>query len=153
MAPPEEFRLEQVLQHTMRREEQEQVALSAVSREEQRQRERLERMRERLARQLRFVAEQTARSALDPAGAESAQRYLGTLEDSIDAQADIVSQMESRVLESRDQLVDTLKEKQSLEHLKQQQLAREAIEAARREAKAMDDITSARFARRESGAG
>lgn len=151
MTPPEEFRLEQVLQHTRRREEQQQLALSLLSREEHRQRERLKRMRERLGRQLRFVAERTARSALDPAEAESARHYMGTLEDSIEAQTDIVAQMESRVLESRDQLVDTLREKRSLEHLKEKQAARAAREAARREAKEMDDITSARFARRESG--
>ena len=52
------------------------------------------------------------------------------------------------MLESRDQLVEILREKQSLEKLKRRQAAEAALRENRREAKDADDMTSARFQRR-----
>ena len=59
-----------------------------------------------------------------------------------------MADVESKVLDSREQLIEILKEKQMLEKLKQRQLDAAASEADRRASKEMDDITSARFVRR-----
>ena len=60
----------------------------------------------------------------------------------------MVAEVERRVLESRDELIAVLKERQSLETLKRRQEDEAAIEERRRESKVDDDLTSSRTARR-----
>ena len=148
MSPSNEFRLEQVLRHTLRQEEQKQLELRTLTEEERRLLEQLAQLREKEHQQLRTLSERGRERSIDPAELGATLAYLSAIEGSIDEQLDVVADVESKVLDSREQLIEILKEKQSLENLKQRQLDEAASEADRRASREMDDITSARFVRR-----
>ena len=148
MSPSNEFRLEQVLRHTLRQEEQKQLELRTLTEEERRLLEQLAQLREKEHHQLRTLSERSRERSIDPAELGATLAYLSAIEGSIDEQLDVVADVESKVLDSREQLIEILKEKQSLENLKQRQLDEAASEADRRASREMDDITSARFVRR-----
>ena len=59
----------------------------------------------------------------------------------------MIAEAAERVRESRDALLAILKEKRALERLREQHVAAAALVAGRREARAADEITSARYAR------
>ena len=62
-------------------------------------------------------------------------------------QHDVIAEAEARVAESRDALVEILKEKRALERLRQQHVETTAREEGRREANAADEISTARYTR------
>ncbi len=148
MSPSNEFRLEQVLRHTLRQEEQKQLQLRTLTEEERRLREQLAQLREKEDQQLRALSGRSRGRSIDLAELDATLAYLSAIEGSIGEQLDVVADVESKVLDSREQLIEILREKQSLENLKQRQLDAAASEADRRESKEMDDMTSARFVRR-----
>ncbi len=148
MSPSNKFRLEQVLRHTLRQEEQKQQELRTLTEEERRLQEQLAQLREKEDQQLRTLSERSRDRSIDLAELDATLAYLSAIEGSIGEQLDVVADVESKVLDSREQLIEILKEKQSLENLKQRQLDAASSEADRRESKEMDDITSARFVRR-----
>lgn len=145
---PKRFRLEQVLKHASRREEQAQMRLGTAAAEERTLREQLGRLREHEQAQLRSLAESGRQGAISPAKLDAGQQYLTVIEGSITQQLDVVDEVQARVLETREQLVAILQEKRSLENLKRKQLARAVIELDRREAREADDMTATRFVRR-----
>ena len=148
MSPSNKFRLEQVLRHTLRQEEQKQLELRTLTEEERRLHEQLAQLREKEDQQLRTLSERSRDRSIDLAELDATLAYLSAIEGSIGEQLDVVADVESKVLDSREQLIEILKEKQSLENLKQRQLDAAASEADRRESREMDDNTSARFVRR-----
>lgn len=148
MSPSNEFRLEQVLRHTLRQEEQKQLELRTLTEEERRLHQQLAQLREKEDQQLRALSERSRGRSIDLAELDATLAYLSAIEGSIGEQLDVVADVESKVLDSREQLIEILREKQSLENLKQRQLDAAASEANRRESKEMDDMTSARFVRR-----
>ncbi len=148
MSPSNKFRLEQVLRHTLRQEEQKQLELRTLTEEERRLHEQLAQLREKEDQQLRALSERSQGRSIDLAELDATLAYLAAIEGSIGEQLDVVADVESKVLDSREQLIEILKEKQSLENLKQRQLDAAASEAGRRESREMDDMTSARFVRR-----
>ncbi len=148
MSPSNKFRLEQVLRHTLRQEEQKQLELRTLTEEERRLHDQLAQLREKEDQQLRTLSERSRDRSIDPVALDATLAYLSAIEGSIGEQLDVVADVESKVLDSREQLIEILKEKQSLENLKQRQLDAAASEADLRESKEMDDITSARFVRR-----
>lgn len=148
MSPPDEFRLEQVLEFRRRQEERQHLELKVLSEEERRLSGQLADLRAKEDQQLLTLAERSRSGLIEPTEFDAALAYLDAIEGSIDEQIDVVAQVQAKVLESREALIDILREKQVLENLKQRQAAAAAQEANRRESKATDDITSARFVRR-----
>ena len=144
----DEFRLEQVLDHARRQEEQKQIELKTLSEEERRLREQLIGLREKEELQVRSLSQRSREGAIEPAAIDTALAYLSAIEGSISEQVDVVAEVEQRVLESREQLIAILKERQSLENLKRRQQDDAAIEERRRQSKADDDLTSSRTLRR-----
>ncbi len=122
MSPSNEFRLEQVLRHTLRQEEQKQLELRTLTEEERRLHEQLAQLREQAEQQLHALSERSRDRSIDPAELDATFAYLSAIEGSIGEQLDVMADVESKVLDSRDQLIEILKEKQSLENLKQRQL-------------------------------
>lgn len=116
--------------------------------EERQLREQIARLREQEQAQLRALSEGATSGAIAPRQQAQAMQYLNHLGGSIDAQLDVMAQVQAHVLETREALITVLREKKTLEKLKQNQLAEQASERDRREANAADDMTAARFARR-----
>ena len=143
-----EFRLEQVLQHAQRQEEQKQLELKSLAGEERRLREQLASLRDRERAQIRSLTDGSRDGPIDAAEIDAALAYLAAIAGRIGEQLGAVEGVETRVTESREQLVELLKETRALENLKQQAAEQAAAEEQRREARATDDLTSARFARR-----
>ncbi len=148
MPPSDEFRLEQVLNHARRQEEQKQLELKVLSEEERRLRDQLLQLRDQEQQQLSAIAGRDREGVIEPTEIDAALLYLSSIVGSITDHLDVVAAVEARVLESRDQLVEILREKQSLEKLKRRQAAEAALRENCREAKDADDMTSARFQRR-----
>ena len=137
-----------MLRHASRQEERKQLELTTLAEEERRLREQLSQLRDKEQQQLRALPDRSRDGAIDPADLGAAVAYLGSIEGSIAEQMDVVSEVETRVLESREQLIEILREKQSLEKLKQRQADEAAAEEKHREAKSADEMTAARFQRR-----
>lgn len=150
--PRDEFRLSQVLRLKRREEEQKQLELAALAGEERRLRGRLTSLRERGHAQQRAVTDLRRGGAIDPRELRSALAYLESLQAEVDSHAELVTSVEVRVLQSRDQLIAILKEKQSLETLRRKHEASVEREEALRESRAVDELNSQRFLRRARGA-
>ncbi len=148
MPPSDEFRLEQVLEFRRRQEERKHLELKVLSEEERRLFGQLADLRAKEDQQLLTLAERSRSGPIEPTEFDAALAYLDAIEGSIDEQIDIVAQVQAKVLESREALIDILRDKQALEHLKQRQAEAATQEEGRRESKASDDMTSARFVRR-----
>ena len=142
------FRLGQVLRLKRRQEEQQQLELKTLSEEEQRLLSQLDSLRTKEAQQLRSISDIRHDGALDPAELVTSIAYLDSVGEAISEQLGLVASLERQVLDSRDQLLSILTEKRSLETLERKQAEAAAREASRREAKTVDDIYGARFARR-----
>lgn len=132
----------------MRREERAQVDHNTAATEERRLRAQIARLRDQQQAQLRTLSEGARAGAIAPREQAHALQYLNRLGGSIDAQLDVMAEVQAHVLETREALIEVLREKRTLEKLKQNQLAEQASERDRREANATDDMTAARFARR-----
>lgn len=145
-----EFRFQPLLEHTEQREERKTLELAALTAEERLARDALATLRAELERQLRDI-EATYGDAFDPRQYQQAVAYLDHLAHSIDRQSALLAEVSGRVLESRDQLLDILREKRSLERLREREATEEALEDDRREARTVDEMTTARFARRTAG--
>ena len=148
MPPRDHFRLGQVLRLKRRQEEQQQLELKTLSEEELRLRSQLDSLRAKEAQQLRSIVHDRNNGALDPAELAASVAYLDSVGEVIDEQVGLVASIEQQVLDSREQLLSILSEKRSLETLERKQAEAAAREANRREAKTVDDIYGARFARR-----
>lgn len=146
--PAPEFRLEEVLRRARQQEEQKQLELKTLTDEQRRLNERLAGLHEKEEHQLRTMAARYRAGGIEPAEIDAALTYLSSIELSITDHLDVAAGVQARVLESRDQLIEILREKQSLQNLKRRHQDAAAIEDGRREAKADDDMTSVRFARR-----
>ncbi len=145
---PRPFRLQSLLEHKRQQEERQTLELAALDAEFRRVREALEALRREEDEQLRQIAAMAGGGPLDAEQYRTAMSYLDRLGGAIARQADALTEAEGRVLESRDALVGTLKEKRSLERLRERHATAADLEEGRREAGRVDDITSARYARR-----
>jgi flagellar export protein FliJ len=139
------FRLQQVLDHKRRLEEAKTLELATLTAEQRSCQAQLERLREQEEVQLAALQEVAKASAVDPARLDAALAYLDSIEGSIARQMALAASLQEKVLESRDELVAILKEKQLLEKLQSQQETSERGEAQRREGNESDDLTSRRF--------
>lgn len=148
MPSRDHFRLGQVLRLKRRQEEQKQLELMTLSEEEQRLRSQLDSLQAKEEQQLRSISDVRNNGALDPAELAASIAYLDSVGEAIGEQLGLVASLEQRVLDSREQLLSILTEKRSLETLERKQAEAAAREASRREAKTVDDIYGARFARR-----
>ena len=146
MARP--FRLQSLLEHKRQQEEQQTLALASLDAQYRAVREALEALRLEEEQQLVQIATLAQGGRLDAEQYRTAISYLDRLEGSIAQQTEALTEAEERVLESRDALVGILKEKRSLERLREKHATEATLEEGRREAGRVDDITSARYARR-----
>ncbi len=139
--------LDSVLRLKQREEERKTLELATIAEEERRVREALRLLREKHHAQVRQIAEATARS-IDPMQLEGSRAYLSSLDGSIDAQRTHLVAVEDRVLESKDQLIEILKERKSLEMLEERQMAEERAEDGLRERNQNDEMNTQRYVRR-----
>ena len=145
MAKP--FRLQSLLEHKQQQEEQSMRFLADREAARRRASDTLEMLREAEEAQLRHLEDLSRAVRFDAEISRDATSYLGRIERSIAAQHDVIAEAEARVLESRDALVEILKEKRALERLREQYLETTAREEGRREALVVDEITTARYTR------
>jgi flagellar FliJ protein len=146
------FRLQPLLDHTEQREERKTRELAALAAEARLAQEALETLHQEREERLRAL-EATRGRGFDAMAYERAVQYLEHLAYSIDRQSALLDEVTARVLGSRDELLEILREKRSLERLREHREADEALEEGRREARTVDDMTSARYARRASAEG
>lgn len=146
MARP--FRLQSLLEHKRQQEEQQTLLLAALDAQYRDVRQSLDLLRREEDEQMGRIAALARGGRLDAAQYHAAISYLDRLEGSIAEQTDLLQAAEQRVLESRDALIGILKEKRSLERLHEQRDAEAEIEDGRREARQVDEMTSARYIRR-----
>ena len=144
---PKPFRLQALLEHKTHLEQQQTLVLAGRDAERRRACDVLDTLREAEAEHLRHL-DTLARSArIDAPQQRDAVSYLGRIETSIAFQRDVIAEAEARVQESRDVLLEILKEKRALERLREHHAGDEAREEARREALDVDEITTARYVR------
>jgi flagellar export protein FliJ len=139
------FRLQQVLEHKRRLEEAKTLELATLTAEQRRCRADLDALREKEEAQLAALQEIAKAGAVDPARLDAALAYLDNLEGSISRQAELADALEAKVLESRDELVGILKEKQMLERLQEEHAETARGDAQRREGAESDDLATRRF--------
>lgn len=144
--PP--FRFETLLDFARQREEQQTLELAAYSSDERRLRETVASLQEQQEQQTRALAEQASAGLFDPDEYRSARAYLDRILEEIEQQSAALDEASQRVVESRDRLLEVLKEKRSLERLRERDDAAAAVEESRREAGRADDQNTARYARR-----
>ena len=144
--------LDSVLRLKQREEERKTLELATISEEERHSREALRLLREKHHAQLRQIAEAAA-GAVDPMRLQDARTYLHALDGFIDDQLMHLTAVEQRVLESKDQLIEVLKERRSLELLEERHVADERAENGRRERNQNDEMNTQRYARRLAGGG
>ncbi len=139
------FRFEPLLNLAEQREEQQTLALAAVTAEERAARDALaalERERERAYAQ--FAASD---GPLDAEQHLAVVAYAGRLTREIEEQQAVLAEVGERVARERDALMEVVRERRSFEHLRDQDEAVAAQEEGRREASAVDDLNMARHAR------
>jgi flagellar export protein FliJ len=141
------FRLQQVLDHKRRQEEEKTLELATLTAEHHRSETELRQLREKEEAQLQALQDVARARAIDPSRLDAALSYLDALEGSISRQVELVQSIEERVLESRGGLVEILKEKQLLEKLEQQQAAEARGVERRHEGNQLDEIAAQRFLR------
>ena len=107
----------------------------------------LDTLREAEEAQMRHLDELARTTRIDAQQQRDAASYLGRIARSITVQGDVIAEAEAAVQESRDLLVEILKEKRSLERLREQHVTETEREEGRREALEVDEITSNRYTR------
>jgi len=145
MAKP--FRLQVLLDQKRRLEDEAMRALGAHEADLRRATETMEILREAEETQIRHLDDLARAARFDAEISADATAYLERIERSIAAHHDVIAEAEARVAESRDALMEVLKEKRALERLREQHFETEAREEGRREAREADDITTARYTR------
>jgi flagellar protein FliJ len=148
--PRRNFRLQTLLNHKQQIEEQHTVELARLAGEEQRARDELELLRAEERKQLAALAELVRKGAVDTHKYATASAYIERLGAAIAEQIEAVQALAQAAETQRDELVDVMKERRSLERLRDRQQAEAAVEESRREGRQVDDLTSSRYARRGS---
>mgnify|MGYP006279160057 CR=1 FL=1 len=145
MARP--FRLQSLLDHKQQLEDESMRVLAERERERTRAADVLTILHDVQEKQLQHLEDLARVVSIDAAERRDATSYLERIERSIVVQHDVIAEAEARVAESRDALVEILKEKRALERLRQQHVETTAREEGRREANAADEISTARYTR------
>ena len=148
---PKPFRLQALLEHKRQQEEQQTLLLAERDAERHRACGVLDILREAEAAQLHHLDELSGVTRIDAVLQRDAVSYLGRIETSMAVQRGVIAGAEARVQECRDLLIEILKEKRSLERLREQHVTATEREEGRREARDVDEITSARYTRRLQG--
>lgn len=148
---PKPFRLQVLLDHKQQLEEQQMLVLSEREAERRRAIEVLDMLRVAEDEQMRHLDVLARDTRLDPFQQRDAVAYLGRIERSIVAQGAVIAEAEIAVAEARDALVELLKEKRSLERLRERHVTEVTLEEGRRESRVVDEITSARYVRALQG--
>lgn len=144
--------LDSVLRLKQREEERKTIELATIAEEERHVRDELQLLREKHHAQLSQIAEAAAR-AIDPMELEASRAYLHSLDGSIDVQRTHLVAVEQRVLESKDQLIEILKERKALEMLEERHVTEERAEDGLRERNQNDEMNTQRYVRRLAGGG
>jgi flagellar FliJ protein len=139
------FRLGQVLEHRRRIEEQKQLALRVLLAEEQAVRASLQELHARVEAHVSTVSSRAHGEVIDASAMDDAERYLEQMEALIELRRADLDAAAEQVAAARAELVTALQERRALEMLQARQEAEARREAALREAREVDDITSARY--------
>ena len=146
MANPREFRLRQVLELEQSQEEAKQLELSSLQQQRREAEQQIQALYE-AAEQLRRSVAAPRGGRVDPAELVAAGAYLDGIAESIRAHEAVTQHLETQVLASREQLVEILRRRRMLEHLRDRHAADLAASDERRERNAADELSSGRVAR------
>lgn len=149
MARNHQRSLMQVLEHKRQVEEQKQRELHVLSQQRHVVEDALRTLRQQAVGQLEAMTGADG-ATIDPAERTSALAYLDSVEGRIVQQRDLLLELESKVVASRDELIEVLKDRQMLERVQERRASRQEQEDQRREANEADDQTSARLSRRRA---
>jgi len=141
------FRFEPLLDFAERREEQQMLVLASVLLEEQRATTVLATL---AAEREAELTRRSTEARVAPEQRQVADAYLDRLGMQIDAQRGALAEVHDRVAQARAALIEIEREKQSLEHLREQDEATALDAANRREASAVDDLNMTRHGRNTS---
>lgn len=147
-----DFRLQPLLDHKRQQEEQKTLELARLADEERRAREALDAMRREEQAHLRALESLARQGAIDPGRYQATTMYLEYLHRAIDRQTGLLDGVMADVDGRRLELQHLLKEKRSLERLRERRAEEAALDEARREARRVDEQTTARHVRRAAGA-
>jgi flagellar export protein FliJ len=146
MADGRRFRLDQVLRLEQQQEEIKQRELSTLAHQRRVAHEALQTLLKQ-AQELRDSLSGRLAGPVDAAELAATGAYLDAIAESIRSHEDVMRRLEEQVLGSRDELVEILKRRRMLEELRDRHAAEQAADAARREQRAADDLTSTRASR------
>jgi len=130
-----EFRLQPVLQHRKKREDE---ALGAQARAQREYRDRLAEMR-RTAERLEAAMTVRGRGRLHPGEEFHLTLYRGLLADALERQEEEVRRAEARVQRLRQEALAARRERMKLEHVRERQWEEFCLEEARAEQKELDE--------------
>lgn len=145
------FRFEPLLDRVQQREDEQTRVLAALAHEEQALRNVLAALEQE--REIEWARFADRDGPLDAERHRVAMAYVQQLTERIETQRAAIEMARGRVAEARDALLEILKEKRSLERLREQDTAAAAIEEGRREANRVDDLNMTRHGRHGADAG
>ncbi len=142
------FRLQSLLDYRRQLEEERTRMLAEATQAESEARLALDARRSERDAQAQAIADGALAGSFDAPTYVQSLAYLDALDLSIRRQVEVLAAARTRVSADRERLVEVLKEKQSLERLRDRQAAEAALEDGRREARDVDDLNTGRYVRR-----
>ena len=141
------FRLQALLDYRRQLEEQQTLRLATVEGERREAQMLLDDLHVRREEQCRRLDRLAQAQPLDAYRMREAVAYLGLVEAAIGRQVEALREVEARVREQRDLLMEAVRERRVLERLRDRQAAEAQLEADRAEARRTDEIAMSRFGR------
>lgn len=142
------FRLEPLLSLRRHREQTLQVKLAESQMALDRERSRLQRLREEIRARSASLSRQQGKGSLDMVRVSMESEYLVFLEGLVAQQATLVERLARQVDADREAVLEAAKEKKALERLREVQLVAFARAEARKEMKAAEEVATTRHVRR-----
>jgi flagellar FliJ protein len=146
------FRLQPVLEHRRRLEDQAKLGLARARTAERAAREALTGMEHALGNGQCDMAD-ARRDEVDASEVAAYQRYLDRLKQDITNQSGLVTTLHIRSEERRSEVIDGMKARKVVEKLKERQFEQHRVEANRYEQKQIDEFATTRHHRSNGSKG
>ena len=146
MPSSREFRLRQVLEVEQSQEEAKQLELSSLAQQRREAQQQLQALQQQADEMRRAIAARPG-GRVDPAELVAAGAYLDGIAESIRSHEAVTRELETQVLQSREQLVEILRRRRMLEHLRDRHAADLAAIDERKDRNDADEMSSLRAAR------
>lgn len=147
MAKRYQFRLQPVLRHRERVEEQKQVELADAQRARQSEEEKLAALQGQEARAVELLEQQGMVGRLDVEFVKQGLSYLQTLAGDIDTQEEAVTEAQEQAEERRQETVRAMQDRKVLEKLRERGRQRWQQEVNREESRFLDELAVTRHKR------